>query len=46
MTSTTGEALTWNTQGKRTPGQLRDSWHLDLEAEAKRMGTLEDSLRD
>ena len=37
--STTRQALTWNPQGKRKRGQLRNSWRRDAEAELKRQGT-------
>ena len=34
-TSITRQALTWNPQGKRKRGQLRNSWRRDTEAELK-----------
>ena len=38
-TSITRQALTWNPQGKRKRGQLRNSWRRDTEAELKQQGT-------
>ena len=37
--STTRQALTWNLQGKRKRGQLRNIWRRDTEAELKQQRT-------
>ena len=46
MACITGQALTWNLQGKRKRGRLRNTWCRYLEAETKRMGYTRDNLRD